>query len=606
MDTLNIVRWNMRQHLWLCFVLAGLLLAACAAHDEDDSNNDLGGKNVIDEEEKSAKLDYIPPPFQTPMVSGSPLLVDWFSNRNAIGRKWFISKGKKDNVEDSIAKFNGQWEIGTPSTVVIDNDFGLIVKSRARHHAIASKFSRPFKFDGKPLIVQYEVKYEEGQECGGGYLKLLTEGIEALEEFTDKTPYTIMFGPDKCGAKSSILFIVRFRNPKNGTVSEHHAKQPSKPVSTYFDDHKTHLYTLIVRPDETFTVLVDESKLISGSLITDLEPSITPPTVIDDPTDKKPETWDEREKIDDPDAKKPDDWDENAPRKIEDVNAVMPDDWLEEEEALIPDPEATKPSDWDDSMDGEWEAPRVDNPKCKDRSGCGKWTKPMVDNPNYKGKWKPPRITNPNYKGKWKPKQIENPNYFEPHPYSQLQPIIALGIELWTMSTNIIFDNIYVGDDENAASNFAKQTFKIKLAQETAYENASSPSQGIFSKLVSATEERPWLWVIYVLFILIPVVIIAVIYFGRKSRAVTLDYKKTDESHPDDEVPDLVGDDDESMERSSQEPEAHDDNTKEKKRTLSRSPNRVYVEEEASSSEEFKNEGHNSPKMRRVRQRKQD
>ncbi|VIO91634.1 Uncharacterized protein BM_BM13750 [Brugia malayi] len=596
----------MRQHLWLCFVLAGLLLAACAAHDEDDSNNDLGGKNVIDEEEKSAKLDYIPPPFQTPMVSGSPLLVDWFSNRNAIGRKWFISKGKKDNVEDSIAKFNGQWEIGTPSTVVIDNDFGLIVKSRARHHAIASKFSRPFKFDGKPLIVQYEVKYEEGQECGGGYLKLLTEGIEALEEFTDKTPYTIMFGPDKCGAKSSILFIVRFRNPKNGTVSEHHAKQPSKPVSTYFDDHKTHLYTLIVRPDETFTVLVDESKLISGSLITDLEPSITPPTVIDDPTDKKPETWDEREKIDDPDAKKPDDWDENAPRKIEDVNAVMPDDWLEEEEALIPDPEATKPSDWDDSMDGEWEAPRVDNPKCKDRSGCGKWTKPMVDNPNYKGKWKPPRITNPNYKGKWKPKQIENPNYFEPHPYSQLQPIIALGIELWTMSTNIIFDNIYVGDDENAASNFAKQTFKIKLAQETAYENASSPSQGIFSKLVSATEERPWLWVIYVLFILIPVVIIAVIYFGRKSRAVTLDYKKTDESHPDDEVPDLVGDDDESMERSSQEPEAHDDNTKEKKRTLSRSPNRVYVEEEASSSEEFKNEGHNSPKMRRVRQRKQD
>lgn len=40
----------------------------------------------------------------------------------------------------------------------------------------------------------------------------------------------------------------------------------------------------------------------------DLEPSITPPTVIDDPADKKPETWDEREKIDDPNVKKPDDW----------------------------------------------------------------------------------------------------------------------------------------------------------------------------------------------------------------------------------------------------------------------------------------------------------
>lgn len=63
------------------------------------------------------------------------------------------------------------------------------------------------------------MKYEEGQECGGGYVKLLTEGIDMLEEFTDKTPYTILFGPDKCGAKSSILFIVRFRNPKNGTIS---------------------------------------------------------------------------------------------------------------------------------------------------------------------------------------------------------------------------------------------------------------------------------------------------------------------------------------------------------------------------------------------------
>lgn len=32
---------------------------------------------------------------------------------------------------------------------------GLIVKTKARHHAIATKFSRPFTFDGKPLIAQY-------------------------------------------------------------------------------------------------------------------------------------------------------------------------------------------------------------------------------------------------------------------------------------------------------------------------------------------------------------------------------------------------------------------------------------------------------------------
>lgn len=71
--------------------------------------------------------------------------------------------------------------------------------------------------------------------------------------------------------------------------------------------------------------------------------------------------------------------------------------------------------------------------------------------------------------------------------------------------------------------------YRSFVLQEAAYESASSSDQGIFSKLVSATEERPWLWVIYVLSILIPIIIIAVICFGRKSRPVAQDYKKTDE-----------------------------------------------------------------------------
>lgn len=81
------------------------------------------------------------------------------------------------------------------------------------------------------------------------------------------------------------------------------------------------------------------------------------------------------------------------------------------------------------------------------------------------GKWKPPMIANPAYKGKWKPRQIENPYFFEPHPYSQMMPISALGIELWTMSADIVFDNVYIGDDEHAAADFAKHTFSVKISQ---------------------------------------------------------------------------------------------------------------------------------------------
>jgi calnexin len=74
-------------------------------------------------------------------------------------------------------------------------------ESKAAHHAISAVFHEPIDAlpERKPLVVQYEVKMQKGLECGGAYLKLLTEnpgeGIRAGEDFTDKTPFTIMFGP---------------------------------------------------------------------------------------------------------------------------------------------------------------------------------------------------------------------------------------------------------------------------------------------------------------------------------------------------------------------------------------------------------------------------
>lgn len=78
---------------------------------------------------------------------------------------------------------------------------GLVLKSKARHAAISAPLAKPFHFKDKPLIVQYEVILQDGQECGGAYLKLLTldPTHKDLKLFNDKTPYTIMFGPDKCG-----------------------------------------------------------------------------------------------------------------------------------------------------------------------------------------------------------------------------------------------------------------------------------------------------------------------------------------------------------------------------------------------------------------------
>ena len=129
------------------------------------------------------------------------------------------------------------------------------------------------------------------------------------------------------------------------------------------------MYTLIVNPDGTYEVLIDNESAQKGAIEEDWD--ILPPKKIKDPEAKKPEDWDDRAKIDDPEDSKPEDFDQPE---------------------HVADPDATKPEDWDDDMDGEWEPP-------------------MIDNPDYKGEWKPRQIDNPEYKGKWVHPEIDNPEY---------------------------------------------------------------------------------------------------------------------------------------------------------------------------------------------------
>jgi hypothetical protein len=255
-------------------------------------------------------------------------------------------------------------------------------------------------------------------------------------------------------------------------------------------DQNTMLYTLIVNPDQTFQVLVDDKEVSSGSLLENFEPPVNPPAEIDDSEDKKPADWVDDAKIPDPDAKKPDDWDEDAPYSIPDEDAVKPEDWLEDEPEFVPDPEAEKPEEWDDEEDGDWIPPTVKNPKCEAAAGCGSWTRyvvpcgpfgmfahfcldfsPTKPNPNYKGKWYASLVDNPAYKGVWAPRKIRNPGFFEDKaPAQSLHKIGGVGIELWTMTEDILFSNIYVGHSAADAKVLAQETFHVKSKVEKAAE----------------------------------------------------------------------------------------------------------------------------------------
>lgn len=385
----------------------------------------------------------------------------------------------------------GKWNVEEPTVFPgIPGDEGLVAKSKAAQHAISAQFAEPLNVaqiidEGKPLVVQYEVKLQNGLTCGGAYIKLLTDGPEGIEhkEFSDKTPYTIMFGPDKCGGNSKVHFIFRHKNPVSGEVEEKHLTDTPPPKL----GKTTALYTLIIRPDNTFDLQINGESKRSGSLLEEFEPPVNPPAEIDDPKDKKPADWVDESRIPDPNAKKPDDWDEDAPQEIQDPEAEKPAGWLEDEPLLIPDPEAEKPEEWDDEEDGEWTAPTVPNPKCEEADGCGKWVPPLVPNPAYKGKWSAPYIDNPAYKGPWAPRKIPNPAFFEDKEPAKLSTIGGLGFEIWTMDEDILFDNIYVGTSEEDAKKFAQETFKIKSPLEVKTEekdnkDESASSGGLLDK----------------------------------------------------------------------------------------------------------------------------
>ena len=406
-------------------------------------------------------------------------------------KRWKVSKAKKESGDDEVFSYVGEWKVEEPIVNKgMEGQKGLVLKSVAAHHAISAAFDKPLDNTDKTLVIQYEVKLQDGLECGGAYLKLLTESAQGIqaEEFSDKTPYTIMFGPDKCGSTNKVHFIFRHKNPITGEYEEKHLMAP--PVARTATKESV-LYTLIIRPNQEFEILIDDETAKKGSLLEDFKPAVNPEKEIADPDDKKPSDWVDTPRIPDLDVTKPEDWDEDAPKEIDDPSAEKPEDWLDDEPLLIPDPEAEIPADWDEDEDGTWVAPKIQNPKCLEVSGCGVWKRPKIANPNFKGKWTAPLMDNPDYKGPWEPRKIPNPDYFTDNTPSNFEKMAGIGFELWTMQANIMFNNIYIGHSEKDAKKFAKETWHVKNNVEKELANADKAAKQKASEVTTSFKDSP-------------------------------------------------------------------------------------------------------------------
>jgi len=349
-------------------------------------------------------------------VSADVLFKEQF-NDESWKDSWTVSSDWKPSAE------MGKWDTTAGKWYADASDKGLQTTNDARFYGLSAKLSKPFNSsDGKDLVVQYSVKHEQGIDCGGAYIKLLPGGDSFdAAKFGGDAPYGVMFGPDICGQQKRTHVILHNELKNDNLLIE-------KDIPCEGDE-LSHLYTLVVRPDNTFEVFVDSKSVRGGKLEEAFD--FLEPTEIEDPEQSKPEDWTDAKKIPDPTDTKPEGYDD------------IPEE--------IPDGDVTKPDDWDEEDDGEWEPPMIDNPEYK-----GPWTPKMIDNPDYKGAWVHPMIPNPDY-------------VYDEKMYAVCPDGCShVGFELWQVKSGTIFDDIIVTDSLEEAQKFAEETFFKKKDGEKA------------------------------------------------------------------------------------------------------------------------------------------
>jgi len=331
--------------------------------------------------------------------------------------RWVTSNWKKDSGEQ------GAWEHSAGDWYGdAEEDKGIKTTQDARFYSISSKVDTPFSNKGKDLVIQFQVKHGQKIDCGGGYLKIMPAGQDQAE-FSGDSEYNIMFGPDICGYSTKKVHVIFNYKGKNLLVK----KEPTAET-----DQVSHVYTLLVKPDNTYEVFVDGESKQKGSLEEDWD--FLEPRKIKDPELSKPDDWVDDAKMDDPEDVKPEGWDDIAKQ--------------------IDDPEAEKPEDWDDEADGEWEPP-------------------MIDNPEYKGEWKAKRIDNPDYEGPWVHPEVDNPDFVEDDELYMYESFGVVGIDIWQVKAGSVFDNIILTDSLEEAQEFMKETYtKNKDAEKEMFDKA--------------------------------------------------------------------------------------------------------------------------------------
>jgi len=110
------------------------------------------------------------------------------------------------------------------------------------------------------------MKQEDKFSCSSNYIKLFPRNLKQ-KELNSKSHFNLLFGPNKCKSFNQTQAFLTYNQ-----------KQPllKKQIDTTADRF-THLYTFIIKPDQTYQILIDNEEKASGHFYDDwdyLEPKM--------------------------------------------------------------------------------------------------------------------------------------------------------------------------------------------------------------------------------------------------------------------------------------------------------------------------------------------
>jgi calnexin len=132
------------------------------------------------------------------------------------------------------------------------------------------------------------------------------------------------------------------------------------------------------------------------------------------------------------------------------------------------------------------------------------------------------------------------------------------------MVDGVVFDNFLITSDQSIAKQYGDQIWYPKSILES--KAISSASESVIDAIVNATKDRPWLWAVYLVAILLPIIILVVFCWSKKSPKKSTDglKKKTDAIEPDsnEQQASTRADDDDDEEEEIEEIEIDEQQTK--------------------------------------------